>query len=68
MALSNWLQLSALLLVTGAGLFIWRLCKRKLARYDGFEGIILERGKPPARKKMDIEEEIAHLESLLNRK
>jgi len=68
MALSNWLELGVLLLVIAVGFALWRFIKRKLTHQDGFEGIIEERGKPPARHKMDIDEEIEHLESILNRK
>jgi len=68
MASSNWLELGILLLVTTAGLAVWRLIKGRLRRHDGFEGIIEERGKQPARSKMEIEEEIERLESILKRK
>jgi len=68
MSSSNWLELGALLLVAAVGLVLWRLIKGRLRRHDGFGGIIEERGKPPARNKLDIEEEIEHLESILNRK
>ncbi|MCL2106640.1 MAG: hypothetical protein FWH26_06260 [Oscillospiraceae bacterium] len=67
MALSNWIELSALLLILTAGLIIWLLCRKKLSRYDGVEGFITERGKLPARRKLDIEEEIERLEALLER-
>jgi len=68
MTSSNWLELGVLLLVAAVGLVLWRLIKERLRRHDGFEGIIEERGKQPARSKLDIEEEIEHLESILNRK
>lgn len=68
MALSNWLELAAFLLISATGLALWRVCKRKLNRYEGFEGIITERGKLPARNKLDVEDEIRHLEDLLSRK
>ena len=68
MAFSNWLELAALLLVAAAGTALWWLCRRKLRSCDGFVGIIKERGKPPARRRLDVEEEIKHLESILGRK
>ena len=68
MTLSNWLELGALALITATGLALWRIVRGRLRRYDGFDGIVEERGKPPARSRLDIEEEIAHLESILHRK
>ena len=68
MTSSNWLELGILLLVTIVGLVLWRFIKSKLRRHDGFEGIIEERGKQPTRNKLDIDEEIERLESILNRK
>ena len=68
MAFGNWLELGALLLVIAAGTLLWWLCRRKLRNQDGFEGIIEERGKLPARRKLDVEEEIASLESILGRR
>ena len=67
MASSNWLELGILLLVIAAGLVLWRLIKGRLRRHDGFEGIVEEHGKQPSRNKLDIDEEIEHLESILNR-
>jgi len=67
MTLSNWLLLGVLLLVIAAGLALWRVAKGRLRRYDGFDGIIEERGKQPIRNKLDIEEEIEHLESILEK-
>jgi len=68
MASSNWLELAALLAVAAAGTAIWLLCRRKLQGCGGFEGIVKERGKPPLRRRMDVEEEIARLESVLGKK
>ena len=68
MVLSNWLELSVLLLIITAGIVLWRVCKRKLKRSKGFEGIFKVRGRPPARNKMDVEEEIERLEKLLGKK
>jgi len=68
MALSNWLELGTLLLIITVGTVWWWLSRRKLRSYDGFEGIIEERGKQPVRNKLDVEDEIEHLESILNRK
>ena len=68
MALSNWLELAALLLVAATGTALWLLCRRKLRSYDGFEGIIRERGRLPARRRLDVQEEIERLESILGRK
>jgi len=68
MDLANWLQLGSLLLVVAVGLLLWWLIKRRLKGQDGFEGIIEERGKQPIRRKMELEEEIKHLESILGRK
>jgi len=68
MTSSNWLELGLLVLVAAAGLTLWRLVKGRLRRHDGFEGIIEERGKQPVRNKLDIDEEIERLESILNRK
>jgi len=68
MALSNWLLLGLLLLVVTVCIALWLLIRSRLRRNDGFDGIIEERGKRPIRKKLDIDEEIEHLESILNRK
>lgn len=68
MALSNWIELGVLVGLVAAGLAVRHLVKRKLNSYDGFEGIIKERGKRPLRRKMDLDEEIEHLESILGRK
>jgi len=68
MTSNNWLELGALLLVVTACLVLWRGIRERLRRHDGFEGIIEERRKQPARRKLDIEEEIDRLESILNRK
>jgi len=68
MATSNWIELAVLLLGITAGLILWRACKRRLKREGGIEGIITERGKPPRRQPMDVEEEIAQLKSELGRK
>jgi hypothetical protein len=68
MTSSNWLELGALVLVVAAGLALWRFIKGRLRRHDGFEGIVEERGKQSARSKLDIDEEIERLESILNRK
>ena len=65
MALRNWLELASLVLVAATGTVLWLLCKRKLRDNDGFEGIITRRGKLPARGKLDVEEEIEHLEAIL---
>ena len=68
MTSSNWLELALLGLIVASGAFLRRYFKRKLQRYDGFEGIIRERGKLPARRKLSIEEEKERLESILGRK
>jgi len=68
MGLSNWLELAALALTTATGLVLWRVCVKKLKRHEGFVEIIKERGKPPARRNMDLDREIEHLEALLDRK
>ncbi|MCL2300514.1 MAG: hypothetical protein FWC27_10270 [Firmicutes bacterium] len=68
MTSSNWLELGVLLLVAAVCTALWRIFKGRLRRHDGFEGIIEERGKQPARNKLDIDEEIERLESILNRK
>ena len=67
MATGNWIELAVLLLGIAAGLIIWRACKRKLKREGGFEGIITERGKPPWRQPLDVEEEIVQLKAELGR-
>jgi len=64
----NWLELAILLLILSAGLTVRWACKRKLNRYEGFDGIIEERGKRPARNKLDVEDEIRHLEERLGKK
>ena len=68
MTSSNWLELGVLLLVVATGTVLWLICRRKFRHYDGFEGIIEEQGTMPARRKLNIEEEIEHLESILNEK
>jgi len=68
MDIINWLELGILLLIVPAGVVLWRFFKRRVRRSDGFEGIIEERGKQPIRNKLDIEEEIERLESILERK
>jgi len=68
MTSSNWLEFGILVMVAASGLLLWRIIRGRLRRQDGFEGIVEERGKQPARNKLDIEEEIERLESLLNRK
>ena len=68
MALSNWLELAVLMSVAAAGTLLWRLCRRKLRAYDGFEGLLKTRGKPPARRKLGVDEEIGRLESILDKK
>ena len=68
MALSNWIELAALLLVIVTGLTLWLILRRRLKRHDGFEGFFDEKGRLPARRKMDVEEEIEHLENLLGKK
>ena len=67
MALSNWIELAALLLITTAGLVLWRVCKRKASREGGFEGIVRERGKPPLRGRLEVEDEIEQLKAILGR-
>jgi len=67
MAFINWLELGALLLAVAGGALLWRMIRRKLKRQDGFEGIIEVRGEQP-RRKLDVEEEIEHLESILHQK
>jgi hypothetical protein len=68
MTSSNWLELGILLLVITVCTVLWRFISGRLRRHDGFEGIVEERGKQPVRRKLDIEEEIEHLESILGRK
>ena len=68
MALSNWLELAGLLLGITAGVFLWRICKARLKREGGIEGIVTERGKPPRRRQLDVEEEIKQLKSVLGKK
>ena len=65
MALSNWIELAALLLILTAGVTLWLVCRAKLKRHDGFDGVIAEKNMPPLRRKMDVEEEIEYLEQLL---
>ena len=67
MALRNWIQLGALLLIAAAGVAVWLLCRAMHRRHDGYEGIVEERGLPPMRQRMDVEEEIARLEQLLGK-
>jgi len=68
MTSSNWLELGILLLVIATGTALWLFFKRKHRHYDGFEGIIEGKGTAPARNRMNIEEEIKHLESILKGK
>ena len=68
MAFSNWVELAALLLVAATGTVLWRVCRSRLQRNDGFEGVIKERGKLPARRRLDVEEEIECLEAILGKK
>jgi uncharacterized membrane-anchored protein YhcB (DUF1043 family) len=68
MDLVNWLELAALLLGITAGLILWRVCRAKLKREGGVEGIVIERGKPARRRQLDIEEEIKQLKSVLGKK
>jgi len=68
MATSNWIELAILLPGIAAGLILWRVCKARLKREGGIEGIITERGKPPWRQPMDVEEEIEQLKATLGRK
>jgi len=65
MAFRNWIELAALLLIAAAGVTIWLVCRAKLKRLEGFEGVIKEKNMPPRRRKMDVEEEIEYLERLL---
>ena len=67
MALHNWLELAALLVVLSAGAVLWRALRTWLRRNEGFEGVVEEKGKPAVRSQMDVEEEIKHLEALLGR-
>jgi len=67
MDLNNWLELAIFLLITASGIVLWLICKRRLKRHKGFEGIIKARGKRPIRNKMDVEEEIERLEQLLGK-
>jgi len=67
MTSTNWIELAILLLVNAAGLTVSLLCGRKLKRYNGFEGIITERGELPKRQVMALEDEIKHLEGLLEK-
>lgn len=68
MGLSNWLELASLLLIGAGGSALWWLVRRRLRSNDGFEGIAKGKGKLPARRKLDVEEEIERLESILGRK
>jgi len=64
----NWIELAALLVIVAAGIIVWRVCKARLEHHDGFEGIVEERGLRPARRAMDVEEEIERLEQALGKK
>jgi len=64
----NWLELAVLLAGITIGLIVWLVCKRKLKRENGFEGIATERGRLARRQQMDVEEEIRHLKKRLGRK
>lgn len=68
MDLGNWLGIATFLLTSSAGFLLRWLLKRALRGAGGFEGIVTERGAMPTRHKMDVEEEIAHLESILGKK
>ena len=68
MATSNWIELFTLLLSTAAGIILWRVCKRRLKREGGVEGIITERGKPPWRQPMEVDDEIERLKAELSRR
>ena len=68
MATSNWIELAVLLFGLIAGIVLWRFCKRKLNREGSVEGIITERGKPPWRQPLDVEDEIEQLKAELGRK
>ena len=65
---SNWIELAVFLLIVAAGIFLWRICKRKLDREGSVEGIITERGKLPWRQPLDVEEEVARLKAELGKK
>jgi len=65
MATSNWIELAVLLLGIAAGILVWRVCKTKLKREGGMEGIITERGKPTWRQPLDVEDEIEQLKAAL---
>ena len=65
MGISNWIELAILLLVTAAGLILWRVLRRKLNREGSVEDIITERGKLPRRQPMDLEQEIQQLKAEL---
>jgi len=68
MVTSNWILLAVLLLIVVAGIILWRALKKKLDREGSVEGIITERGKPPWRQPLGVEEEIEQLKSRLGRK
>jgi len=68
MATSNWIELAVLLLLIAAGIILWLLLRRKLNREGSVEGVITERGKPPWRQPLDVEEEIEQLKAELGRK
>ena len=63
MTLSNWIELAILLVISLAGGIIWRYFRRKLHSHNGFEGVIVTRGRHSPRKKMDIEEEYHRLKA-----
>ncbi|MCL2106271.1 MAG: hypothetical protein FWH26_04315 [Oscillospiraceae bacterium] len=65
---SNWIELAALVLGIAIGLILWLICKRRLKREGGFEGIAAERGGPHRRQQLDVEEEIERLKARLGRK
>ena len=68
MATSNWIELAVLLLIIIVGIVVWWLCRRKLNLQGSVEGIITERGKPPWRQPLDVEEEIEQLKAELGKK
>ena len=67
MTLSNWIELALLAVIIAAGSVLYVYFKRKLYDMDGFEGIVIERGKSPRRLKLDAKDECEKLEELLKR-
>ena len=68
MATSSLTLLAVLLLIIIIGIILWRIFKKKLDQEGSVEGVITERGKPPWRQPLDVEEEIEQLKSRLGRK